>query len=288
MRFLLAFCLFFGVFTQASGQGGLDTLGLTGTMADTVVAKKVLKEGRELFNKYHYTEALNKVVQAQGIWKSVMVDEDKLLSDILFLKGMIRGGQGYYEEAISAYDSSLNIRIKILGDRHIEVGKSYNNIGNIYRNLGRYEMSIDCFKKSLSIKIEKIGYNDLSTAMTINNIGNSYVDLAKYDTAIFYLQQSLGIRLKKLGTEAHPDIATSYNSLGVSYYCKGEYNNAIEYYEKDLNVRRMIDELNSPDATNTFNNLGMAWLCCMNLVGSQIFPIPFRPQATFTDLGAAI
>jgi hypothetical protein len=29
-------------------------------------------------------------------------------------------------------------------------------------------------------------------------------------------------------------------------------------------------------------------LCCMNLVGSQIFPIPFRPQATFTDLGAAI
>jgi hypothetical protein len=33
---------------------------------------------------------------------------------------------------------------------------------------------------------------------------------------------------------------------------------------------------------------GSTWLCCMNLVGSQIFPIPFRPQATFTDLGAAI
>ncbi len=38
MRFLLAFMLFFGAFTQASGQGGLDTLGLTGTMADTFVA----------------------------------------------------------------------------------------------------------------------------------------------------------------------------------------------------------------------------------------------------------
>jgi hypothetical protein len=59
-------------------------------------------------------------------------------------------------------------------------------------------------------------------------------------------------------------------------------------FGKALKTVRLVKGLSQKEAAGLLHMDDRTRLCCMNLVGSQIFPIPFRPQATFTDLGAAI
>jgi hypothetical protein len=56
------------------------------------------------------------------------------------------------------------------------------------------------------------------------------------------------------------------------------------HFDRGASITAQYDPTNG----KYFKDFNSRRLCCMNLVGSQIFPIPFRPQATFTDLGAAI
>ena len=53
---------------------------------------------------------------------------------------------------------SLDIKTRILGGcRHLNVAKSYNGLGNVYKSLGRYQEALEMYTKSLDIKTRILG-----------------------------------------------------------------------------------------------------------------------------------
>jgi tetratricopeptide (TPR) repeat protein len=59
---------------------------------------------------------------------------------------------------------SLAIRIKLFGENHDHVAKSYINIGFTYRKLGDYKKSLEFCQKSLAIRIKLFGENHADVA----------------------------------------------------------------------------------------------------------------------------
>jgi tetratricopeptide (TPR) repeat protein len=68
----------------------------------------------------------------------------------------------------------------------IDVGHSYNGIGDVYINKAEYDKALEYYNKSLAIRIDKLGKDSTSVAASYNNIAIVYKNQQKYDEALEY------------------------------------------------------------------------------------------------------
>ena len=122
-------------------------------------------------------------------------------------------GQGSYDRALTFYEKSLAIRLKVVGECHPDVATSYIHIGEVYEQQGAYEKALHYFEKSLEISLKGVGDTHPNVATNYLRIGEVYYSQGAYKRALHYFEKSLEIRLKVYGKE-HPDVAYSYNNIG--------------------------------------------------------------------------
>ncbi len=48
-----------------------------------------------------------------------------------------------YEEALECYEESIKISLKLLGEEHILIVNTYNNIGLVYEKLTNYAKALE-------------------------------------------------------------------------------------------------------------------------------------------------
>ncbi|MFZ4474657.1 MAG: tetratricopeptide repeat protein [Saprospiraceae bacterium] len=259
MRNLWVFCLgllFFSPSSIAFGQTGLDTLGLTGTIADTAIAKRLFVEmgGYVKSRKLKEADELGKVILS--IYTQTLGADSKEVANTWHQIGIIQFFQTNYNAAIDIWETTLRIRLKVFGNEHPDVAWSYNNLGAAYNKKGDFEKSIAFHQNALNMRIKLLGKDHLDIAASYNNLGINYKDLGKFDQAIVYYEQSLAIRIKVLGP-AHIDVADSYNNLGTSYFNKGEYDKCGAYHLKALEIRKAKLGATHPSVADSYNNLAI-------------------------------
>jgi tetratricopeptide (TPR) repeat protein len=66
--------------------------------------------------------------------------------------GLFKDEQGEYQEAITFYEKSLEIREKTLPPNHPDLAASYNNIGAVYNSMGDYSKALSYYEKALEIR----------------------------------------------------------------------------------------------------------------------------------------
>ncbi|KAJ3423841.1 tetratricopeptide repeat protein [Anaeramoeba flamelloides] len=145
--------------------------------------------------------------------------------------------------------------IQTLGKEHLEVAKSYNNIGLVHYSKGNYEQALEFHQKSLKIKIQTLGKEHPDVATNYNNIGLVHDSKGNYEQALEFYQKSLKIRIQTLGKE-HPDVARNYNNIGSVHDSKGNYEQALEFYQKSLEIRIQTLGKEHPDVAKSYNNIG--------------------------------
>ena len=91
--------------------------------------------------------------------------------------------QGDYDKALENYKKSLQLRIRAVGPGDVEVAKTYNNIGEVYRvqvhpdTLNRQGLPLypqptpECPETR---EPKSMGPGDVEVAKTYNNIGEVY------------------------------------------------------------------------------------------------------------------
>ena len=57
--------------------------------------------------------------------------------------------QGEYEKALEYYEESLKLKKKSLGDEHVSVADTLNNMANVF-DQGEYEKALEYYEESLS------------------------------------------------------------------------------------------------------------------------------------------
>ena len=169
---------------------------------------------------------------------------------------------GDYEKAQPLYEKALDIREKVLGEKHPDTATSYNNLAGLYESLGDYEKALPLYKKALKINKEVLGESHPSTATSYNNLAGLYRFLGDYEKALPLYEKALKIREEVLG-ESHPSTATSYNNLSVFYFKTGELKKAKEYVQKAIDIREKVLPANHPDLVDSKEGLEMIELMLM-------------------------
>jgi len=153
-----------------------------------------------------------------------ILNEAKIFSSLAhnyFLKGQ-------YKDALKAYKKAITNLTKI--DNYKEIGKTYNNISNVYIKMGKIKKATESIKISFAINKK---YNFISgKAMNYNNLGLINEAQKKYDLAIKNYQLALSQYLKT--TSSYAAIANQHNNIGYIYLKKKLYKKSGNNFKKAL------------------------------------------------------
>ncbi|WP_287278778.1 MULTISPECIES: tetratricopeptide repeat protein [unclassified Okeania] len=210
------------------------------------------------------------VVAVTGFWVGMpeliveqalsQVSEQEELAEVKRLVEQIiqLNQQGKYAEAIPLAEKALEIRKRALGDNHLDVARSLNDLGRLYQSQGKYKEAEPLYQKSLAIRKQKLGDNHPDVAISLNNLAVLYYQQGKYSEAEPLYQKSLDIRKEQLGDD-HLDVAQSFNNLALLYYQQGRYSEAEPLYQKSLDIREQQLGENHPLIANTLNTLALLY-----------------------------
>jgi len=75
-----------------------------------------------------------------------------------------------YNQALTFYRKSLEIREKVLGLQHPDTACSYYKIGFVYDNMGNYHQALAYYNKALEIREKVFGKEHPNTKTVLGNI----------------------------------------------------------------------------------------------------------------------
>jgi tetratricopeptide (TPR) repeat protein len=169
--------------------------------------------------------------------------------------GRVKHNQGEYQEAITFYEKSIEIKEKTLPPNHPKLAHSYNNISIVYQKMGDYSKALSYYEKDLEIQQQSLPPNHPKLAASYNNIGVLYKNMGDYSKALSSLEKALQIQQQSLPPN-HPDLAESYNNIGLVYDNMGEYSKALSSYGKALEIRQQSLPPNHPNLAKSYKNIG--------------------------------
>ncbi|MGK7924918.1 MAG: tetratricopeptide repeat protein, partial [Spirulina sp.] len=167
-------------------------------------------------------------------------------------------GQGLYSQAEPWYEQCLSVAHDRLGEDHISVAISLNNLALLYSSQGRYEEAKLLYFQALALSRKLLGEDHLSVAISLNNLAEIYYVQGRYEEAEPLFSQALSLSRKLLG-EDHPNIATSLNNLALVYSSQGRYEEAEPLFSQALALRRKLLGEDYPDVANSLNNLALLY-----------------------------
>ncbi|MBN2103061.1 CHAT domain-containing protein [bacterium] len=206
-----------------------------------------------------YEEGLEILYQAQKLGKQHLVrDHIEIVSNyynigfILFLMHKSR-------EAITHFQTALDIGIPLLGESHMLVNTNNICIGHVYKQMGYFDDALKYYQRFLSIAIPAIGENHLKVAYNYSGIADIHFIKGDMDKAVEYQFKSIHV-IKNLYGENHPDLGINYLNLGNYYREKRDYHEALRYSQKalDLNLKNYGE--NNPKTAQPYNNIGIDYI----------------------------
>ena len=100
--------------------------------------------------------------KAQQIYEIMLqqpTNDDRETGSIYHQLGWSKDVQGEYEEAITFYDRSVEIRLRTLPPDDPALAPTYCNIGAVYRNMGDYPKALSYYEKALAIRQQSLPPN---------------------------------------------------------------------------------------------------------------------------------
>lgn len=161
--------------------------------------------------------------QAQNTFQSILEHSENLspsqcdglrknIADCLGVISNVYFQERKHEQAHQFAEQALAIRQEIYGDDHLEVARSYNDLGANLPDRKEAAKAKEYLTKALQIRRQHLGEHD-DVAQTLNNLGSLAHRIGETEEAISYFQEALQIR-RRLWGERHPALAVSYTNLG--------------------------------------------------------------------------
>jgi tetratricopeptide (TPR) repeat protein len=85
----------------------------------------------------------------------------------------------------------LEIERRLLGDEHIEVASTLQEMGSVYRALGRFEEAEQTLTLALGIRVNWFFVMCQLVADSFNALGTIYLDTGRFDLAKKAFQEAL-------------------------------------------------------------------------------------------------
>ncbi|CAF4728719.1 unnamed protein product, partial [Rotaria socialis] len=145
--------------------------------------------------------------QAEELYNELLenASDDSDRAFIYHQLGMMKDNQGEYQQAVTFYEKSLEIKRKTLPKDHASLAPTYSNIGAVYKNMGEYSKALEYYEKSLKIREISLPPTHPDLATSYSCFGHLYEKMEEYSKALPLLEKALSIRQKSLPS-THPHI----------------------------------------------------------------------------------
>jgi len=154
-----------------------------------------------------------------------------LLNDV----GALYTAEGDHESAARVMQQSLEIKEKVLGRDHPDVGRSEGNVAIALAELGRRDEALIHIQRALSVMERGLGatHPDLSTHL--GNKGEILESLGRYLEARQSFERARTIAENELGPDDR-GLAEILTGLGITYLAEGKPANAIVPLERAVKI----------------------------------------------------
>jgi len=162
--------------------------------------------------------------------------------------------KGDSDAALDALQRAIRLRVLLLGERHIDVGTTWNNIGRIYFQKGQYENAMEAYRKALSIRRDEQG-DSVDVAATIFNVGQVFHQKGDRDRALRHYQEFLKLAKRHFG-EYHRDICIVTTCIGQVLHEKKDFKKSLRAFNHALKIGRVALGAVHAEIAITLNKLG--------------------------------
>ena len=180
--------------------------------------------------------------------------DDRLLALYENSVGVVRFGQGRYDESLDHHRKALALREKLYGDGSPLVAASLDNIGLAYDFKGDYEQGAPFHERALAIDVAALGDAHPTVAITLGNFAVSLRNRGQLDRALELAKRALVIKEKLYGPDA-AGVAISLNEVGADLYFQGKYPEAIEVFQRAIAIKKKQLGPEHPQVAGTMTNL---------------------------------
>ncbi|CAJ1942110.1 unnamed protein product [Cylindrotheca closterium] len=159
---------------------------------------KALKMKRRTFNNMlEDAEDLTNSTKLSKSDSQVLVSMATSINNIGYLRQ--RSGEASASETMAAYQKSLRIKRRILGNDNLSVGKTLNNIGSVYYITRDFEGALDAYSEAMEIMVQNLGDSHPDIATVMSNIGDVHLANGKDENCLKYYRSALNIRYANFG-----------------------------------------------------------------------------------------
>ncbi|MEH2242324.1 tetratricopeptide repeat protein [Nostoc sp.] len=147
------------------------------------------------------TPAIPHLAETATVYQAWLSDDDLIVPSVGL--GRFYQGQGAYAQALPWREQSLLDARERLGDEHLDVAISLNNLAGLYYLQGRYSDAEPLFIQALEMYKRLLGDEHPDVAISLNNLAGLYKSQGRYSDAEPLYIEALASAEKRLGTN-HP------------------------------------------------------------------------------------
>ena len=163
-------------------------------------------------------------------------------------------GQDAYTQALPWDEQCLLVLKERLGEEHIDITISLNNLAELYRRQKRYLEAEPLYLQALELRKKLLGTEHPSIQTHLNNLAELYREQKRYSEAELLYLQALKI-IKKIPGEQTVNIVNTINNLASLYSSQGRYLEAEPLFLQALELyKQLLGDENLYIATS-LNNL---------------------------------
>lgn len=177
------------------------------------------------------------------------------MANTLFNLGVSLNAKGSPDKAIRCFVKAIRITKAKLGDDHLDVADTYEQVAESNKLLFRYNDATNYYEKALAVRKHSTGGTDVKSAATMHELGKIYLQEELWDDAERAFKESVRIRTIQLGSD-DPLVAESMYNLAIVYRSRSDYTKALKYLEGSLRIRKSKLANADPLLAETFQALG--------------------------------
>ncbi len=188
----------------------------------------------ESCNQWRRTErARTYCRKAQQIMEAAQATDSEDYIYIFMELGTSAIYEGDYESAVTLYQKSLDLFLKIIGPDDAALTDFYYNISNAYLGQRAHKEALEYLRKAY--RIDSLTNNPFGMADILDNMGAVYMDQGDYKRSEGFLKKAIQY-YRKAGQSNHPHVAHAFNITGNCYLEMGKPTEARRAFNNALSV----------------------------------------------------
>jgi len=142
-----------------------------------------------------------------------------------------------YDEALALNERALDLRERLLGPIHLDVGWSVFQYAHLLRARGDEAGACEQFERAHAIWTEALPEDHPLIARCLLDFSQSLGDVEEYDLALEHAHEALSMRRRTLGQD-HPAIADTQNDIGYLYWRIGDFSEAHRHFSAAVETHK--------------------------------------------------